>query len=53
MKLFKLTIVEKVEIITVKLKASLLLNVPLCIHPLTITTEALRLVVTVRCSFCS
>ena len=33
----------KTKIITVKLKASLLLNVLLCIRTLTILTEALRL----------
>ena len=40
-------------IITVKLKASLLLNALLYICPLTLITEALHRVATVRCSFCS
>ena len=31
------------KIVTVKLKAGLLLNVLLCIHPLTFINEALRL----------
>ena len=44
---------RKAEIITVKLKDSLLLNMSLCIRPLTFITEALHLVATVRCSFCS
>ena len=36
-----------------KLNASFLLNVPICIHQLTFITEVLRLVATVGCSFCS
>ena len=36
-----------------KLKASLLLNSTLCIHPLPLMTEALHLVATIWCTFCS
>ena len=53
MKLFNSSRKLYAEIITVKLKASLLLKVPLHIHPLTFITEALCLFATAGCFFCS
>ena len=56
MKLFNNSIYIKLfeaEIITVKLKASLLLNASLHIRSLTFITKALCLVATVECYFCS
>ena len=47
-----LTVVEGCKIITVKPKASLLLNVSLHL-PTHLYTEVLCLVATVECSFCS
>ena len=42
----------QVKIITVMLKASLLLNALLCIHPLTFITEVFHLVVLLGSQYC-